>query len=90
MDDGTLIMATITLCSVIVAIYTVYDSKNQYIDSIQPTISLKLTPTSKWLNLEILNAGKSAAYKVSIKIKDIQNLENGYIQEDDNISNIVF
>ncbi len=73
MDTGTIIMAVITFASVIVALYSIWDSKHRYFDSIQPIISFKLSHADNWLNLEIINTGKSPAHNLMVKV-------NGFLE----------
>lgn len=90
MDAGTIIMAAITLASVMVALYTVWDGKARYLHSVQPIISFKLSCSSKHLDLEILNTGKSPAHNVMIHISSIEGLATGYDSKEDNLSDISF
>lgn len=90
MDTGTIIMAIITFASVIVALYSVYDGRQRYIDSRQPIISFKLSYYQNRLNLEILNTGKSPASDLTVHVRDIEYTECEYNREQDNISGIPF
>lgn len=90
MDAGTIIMAIITFASVIVAIYSVYDGRQRYIDSRQPIISFKLSYYQNCLNLEILNTGKSPASDLIVHVRDIEYADCKYNMNQDNISGIPF
>ncbi len=86
-------MATITLASVIIAAYSVWDSKLRYIDSILPIISFKLSIDKYYMYLEILNTGKSPARKLTIRIIEITDSnqhENMYHSEVDYLSDVTF
>lgn len=90
MDEGTIIMAVITFASVLVALYSVYDGRSRYVDSIQPIISFKLSHASGRLNLEILNTGKSPANNLIVYIRKIEYADCVYDTEQDFISGIPF
>lgn len=89
-DLINILMVVITALSVIVALYSVKDGQKRYIDSIQPVISFKLSPNDSWLDLEILNSGKSAARSINIMIENITELEYGYEECYDFLSGITF
>ena len=86
MELSTLIMAAITFASVIVALYSVWDSKKRYLDSIQPIISFKLSCIGNWLNLEIINTGKSPAHNLIVKITGFLEGDVEYKNENDMLS----
>ncbi len=90
MEPSTWIMAVITFASVIVALYSVWDSKRRYIDSIQPIISFKLSCQGACLYLEIINTGKSPAHNLIVKVTDITEVDFEYDTKYDLLSGISF
>ena len=90
MEPGTIIMAAITFASVIVALYSVWDSKHRYFDSILPIISFRLLIDNGWLALEILNTGKSPAHNLTVRIVGIAETEMGYNPDRDLLSGTTF
>ena len=90
MEPSTWIMAAITFASVVVALYSVWDSKRRYIDSIQPIISFKLSCQGAGLYLEIINTGKSPAHNLIVKVIDITEADFEYDRKYDLLSGISF
>lgn len=70
------ISALIAVLSTVAAFRSNHQNKKQYLESIQPQLSMSLVEFNSWLYLRIKNTGKSAAKNISLSIKTIKN--NGY------------
>lgn len=70
------ISALIAALSTVAAFMSNHQNKKQYLESIQPQLSMSLVEFNSWLYLRIKNTGKSAAKNISLSIKTIKN--NGY------------
>ena len=70
------ISALIAALSTVAAFRSNHQNKKQYLESIQPQLSMSLVEFNSQLYLRIKNTGKTAAKNVVLSIKTIKN--NGY------------
>ena len=73
------ISALIAAVSAVAAIIANYQNKKQYLESIQPQLSMSLVEFNSLLYLRIKNTGRSAAKNIFISLREIKN--NGYFDE---------
>lgn len=73
------ISALIAVASVVAAFISNHQNKKQYLESIQPQLSMSLVEFNSWLYLRIKNTGRSAAKNVLISLKVIK--DNGGFDE---------
>lgn len=73
------ISALVAAASAVAAIIANFQNKKQYLESIQPQLSMSLVEFNSWLYLRIKNTGSSAAKNVLISLKTIK--DNGGLDE---------
>lgn len=73
------ISALIAAASAVAAFISNHQNKKQYLESIQPQLSMSLVEFNSWLYLRIKNTGRSAAKNVLISLKAIK--DNGGFDE---------
>lgn len=73
------VSALIAAASAIAAFISNYQNRKQYLESIQPQLSMSLVEFNSWLYLRIKNTGKSAAKNVLISLKAVK--DNGGFDE---------
>ena len=73
------ISALIAAASAIAAFISNHQNKKQYLESIQPQLSMSLVEFNSWLYLRIKNTGRTAAKNILISLKTIK--DNGCFDE---------